>query len=141
MKRILLFAAAVLVAASCSTLQRQRTTIAYFADYTEYPDMWISPNACTMAHQAIGQIDIEVLPAFGHTNKHTKKKETDGIYSNNIGSFTTERINYRELLGLIVEEARKKGANGISNLEIRTERMQDGTPSRYYVSGLLIKVE
>lgn len=137
MKRILLFAAVLLVAASCSTLQRQRMTIAYFADYTEYPDMWISPNACTMAHQAIGQIDIEVLPAIGHTNK----KETDGIYANNFGSFTTERINYRELLGLIVEEARKKGANGISNLEIRTERMQDGTPSIYYVSGLLIKVE
>ena len=141
MKRILLFAAVLLVAASCSTLQRQRTTIAYFADYTEYPDMWISPNACTMAHQAIGQIDIEVLPAIGHTNKHANKKDADGIYANNFGSFTTERITYRELLGLIVEEARKKGANGISNLEIRTERMQDGTPSLYYISGLLIKVE
>jgi len=138
MKRFTILLAVLLVAASCGTsLTRERRTEVSYADYTAYPDMWISPNPCAMPHKALGDLLIEVHPAIMHTNE----KNQSGNYSSNYGVWTFERIDGSELLEMAVVEARARSANGISNLEITAQRSESGAPTLYRISGLLIRIE
>jgi hypothetical protein len=138
MKRFILFAFVALMAASCASLTRERQTDVYYSDYTAFPDMWISPNVCSMQHKVLGDLLIEIQPAIGHTNS---KISTDGIYSQNRGALRFERISGDELLAMAVAEARARGANGISNFKIDVRRSDSGIVNAYIVSGLLIHVD
>lgn len=132
MKRFTILLAVLLVAASCGTsLTRERMTSVTFADFTAYPDMWISPNDCPQAHQALGQLSVTIIPAITPRERTTSR---DAVYTT-IGNYKTEVIGGEELLGIAVSEARRRGANGISNLRVTKS---DGV---YEISGLLIKIE
>lgn len=126
---------AALLLASCATLNRQRTVSVYFTSFDKYPDMWISPNTCTMPHKVLGNLTIEITPAI-----QPPQRSQDGVYSSNINTPQYERIGYDELLEMAVVEARARGANGISNIAVTTDK-SDSTVYRYYVSGLLLKIE
>lgn len=120
---------ASLILASCGTMNRERKTYVSFASYQAYPDMWISPNTCPMQHTVLGQLAIDIIPAV------TKPEKTkDGVYLQNHNPMNVETIAYDELLEIAVAEARSRGANGISNLEIKHDAV-------YRVTGLLIKIE
>ena len=129
MKRIALLAV-LLLAASCS-ITRERMTAVSFADFTAYPDMWISPDNCTLQHHPLGSLSITIAPAI-----LPARRSGDGIYNTQRASGPTlETIPYDELLAMVVTEARARGANGISNLRIMRV---DGN---YEVSGLLVRIE
>lgn len=135
MKRIAIIAA-LLLAASCS-VTRDRSTLVTFASFSDYPDMWISPNDCPMAHTALGVLEIDITPAIKRYNPK------DGIYANAPSTVSRfERISYDELLGITVAEARARGANGISNLRISTTK-SDGAnfATGYRIEGLLLRIE
>lgn len=132
MKRFTTILAVLLLAASCGTLTRDRVTAVTFADYTAYPDMWISPNDCPQAHKAIGQLSVTVIPAVVPRNSNSSR---DAIYTN-MAAVQYETIDGDELLGMAVAEARARGANGISNLRITKD-----AGGGYEVSGLLIRIE
>ena len=90
MKRIAILAA-LLLAASCS-VTRDRATLVTFASFSDYPDMWISPNDCPMVHTALGVLEIDVIPAIKRYNPK------DGIYSNAPSTVSRlEKIYYDEL--------------------------------------------
>ena len=128
---------AALLLESCGTMTRSRTTSVSFASFQQYPNMWISPNACPMTHTAIGHLNIDVSPAIG-----TPTNKGDGIYSQSYNALQFERISYDELLEMAVVEARARGANGISNLSVTEDRKPGETfATGYHVSGLLIRVE
>jgi hypothetical protein len=127
---------AALVLASCS-VTRERSTFVSFASYADYPDLWISPNACPMGHTAIGQLSIDVTPAIGPS-----QRTRDGIYTTTQSGPSFERIGYDELLRMAAAEARARGANGISNLSITEDRAAGATyATAYHVTGLLIRIE
>ena len=129
MKRIAILAA-LLLAASCS-ITRERMTAVSFADFTAYPDMWISPDNCTLQHQPLGSLSITIAPAI-----LPAKRSGDGIYNKQRASGPSfETIPYDELLAIAVTEARARDANGISNLRIVK------VEGNYEVSGLLVRIE
>lgn len=135
MKRIAILAA-LLLAASCS-VTRDRATLVTFASFSDYPDMWISPNDCPMAHTALGVLEIDIIPAI-----IVNKGNGDGIYSTQMNTASFERIYYDELLGIAVAEARARGANGISNLRITSNQREGETFATHYkVEGLLLRIE
>lgn len=135
MKRIAIIAA-LLLAASCS-VTRDRATLVTFASFSDYPDMWISPNDCPMVHTALGVLEIDITPAL-----IVNKGNGDGIYSTQRNTASFERIYYDELLGIAVKEARARGANGISNLRITSNQREGETfATRYKVEGLLLRIE
>ena len=135
LKKYSVIIAAALLLASCS-ITRDRSTLVTFASYQDYPDMWISPNDCPMPHSSIGHLIIEVVPAI-----LKPERSADGVYAKNINTPQYERIGYDELLEMAVVEARSRGANGISNFKIVTDKLQGGTITAYYVEGLLIRLE
>ena len=132
MKRFTILLAVLLVAASCGTsLTRERMTSVSFADFTAYPDMWISPNDCPQVHQALGQLSVKIVPAIIPRDSRSPR---DAVYTN-IGSVKQETIGGDELLEIAVAEARKRGANGISNLRVTN------LDTHYEITGLLIRIE
>lgn len=137
MKRLALLIAVIsLVATSCS-VTRDRATLVTFASFSDYPDMWISPNDCPMVHTALGVLEIDIIPAIKRYNPK------DGIYANAPSTVSRfERIYYDELLEMAVKEARERGANGISNLRITSNQKEGETfATRYKVEGLLLRIE
>lgn len=135
MKRIAIIAA-LLLAASCS-VSRDRATLVTFASFSDYPDMWISPNDCPMVHTALGVLEIQIIPAI-----IVNKGNGDGIYSTQRNTASFERIYYDELLEMAVKEARARGANGISNLSITSNKRDNEDYATYYkVEGLLLRIE
>lgn len=126
---------AALLLASCGALTHDRTTAVYYADFTQYPDLWISPNACTTPHDVLGEFSIEVYP--GLVSK--RGQSADGVYTSSVNSLQIEKIGYNELLEMAVVEARARKADGISNLNITTRRTTEGTVINYNVEGVLIR--
>ena len=131
LKKLSLFLLTVMLLASCGTLTRERQTLVSFASFSDYPDMWISPNDCPMAHEVLGQLVVEIIPAI---EGGQRAKIGDGIYTKTPSQkgLTIEHIPYDEILATVVAEARARGANGISNLSITGE-------TTIKVSGVLIR--
>lgn len=126
---------AVLLLASCGTPARQRVVVYSFGDYRNYPDMWISPNPCTQPHQAIGDLAIDIAPAYRVDDDNSSWP-----------TYSYEKIGFDELMEMAVSKARSLGANGISNFSIKTDHDIDKATGKsaitgYHVSGLLIKIE
>ena len=115
---------------------RDRSTYVLFTSFEKYQDMWISPNDCPMPHEVLGHLDIEVYPAI------LAPKSNNGIYEKDFNTYQYERISYAELLDLAVEEARARGADGISNLSITSNRREgQDYATRYEATGLLLKMK
>ena len=136
-KKLFFVLLASLLVVSCGTLTRSRTTSVSFASFTDYPDMWISPNSCPMEHSVLGYLNIDVAPAILNPSR-----TGDGLYSKDRSTLQFERIAYDELLEMAVIEAKARKANGISNLSITEDRADGATyATGYHIKGLLSKFE
>ena len=108
MKAIAFLLAAAALLSGCATADRARSVVEGFADYRPYTTagMFISPDPYTGTdYTAIGEYRAVVLPAMKMGENRTYKVET---------------INSSELLKMTVEEARKKGANGVVDYRVNT---------------------
>ena len=152
MKRIFLFLMMSMFLTGCG-VQRLRTVEKSFFDYSVYTDagFFLSPNQYTGEHQPLGELFIKgtpaVVPANGKESPQ-KRNFSDGIYSNqpSFGRVQVENIESSELLEMAVAEAVSRGANGISNFDVKvvysTKVTKYGTTtelSHYEISGLCIK--
>lgn len=147
---------AVLFLTGCS-VQRLRTVEKNFFDYSVYTDagFFLSPNQYVGEHQPIGELFIKVTPAilpakaFKNAENSQKEKFSDGVYSNqpsSLGVAQIEIIDSAELIEMAVAEALHRGANGISNFDVKvvysTKVSNYGIKtklSHYEISGLCIK--
>ena len=158
MKKIFIVMMTAMFLTGCGTLNtvRDRIVIKSFYDYSAYTNegFFISPNQYVGEHQPIGELFIEVIPAIvpiksTKSSANSPKKEfSDGIYSSqpSLIRTTTEKLEPEELLEMAVSEAVRRGANGISNFEVKavytttvTKTSTIKTLSHYEISGLCIK--
>lgn len=154
MKRFITLMSLAIIATSCSIMQpQQRAEYVSFLDYRPYTSagFFLSPNSYTGKFEAIGQLDITVIPEQVSANEskaNDNGKFSDGVYSSKLSwSYKLKEIPAEELLELAYKNAVDKGANGIANLQIkrvtRTTYTKYGSStslSHYEISGYLIKV-
>ena len=108
MRRIIAFLACAGVLSGCASLDRARSVVEGFADYRPYTTdgMFISPDPYNGTdYTSIGEYRAVVLPAMTMGENRTYRVET---------------INSAELLKMTVEEARRKGANGVVDYKVMT---------------------
>lgn len=133
MKRLIYAVILAFVVASCASAERARSVSVGFADYRPYTTagMFISPDAYTGgSFTSIGELVLDIHPAW----KFTADK---GIVN--------EELSIDDILKRFVEEARKRGANGIVNFKtevVRTAVQKTAsTPvESYRASALLILI-
>ena len=129
MKRYAILIAVIAILSGCASLDRARTVVSGFADYRPYTTagMFISPDPYTGTdYTALGEYRAVVLPAMKMGENRTYKVET---------------INAAELLKMTVEEARKKGANGVVDYRVTTTySTTTKAVESYEVSALFIMI-
>lgn len=122
-----------LLLTGCAVQPRDRVTNVLFLDYRPYvsADFYITPDAYSQPHNALGELMITVYPAISRNSFTTEAKFSDGIYSNGKTSVNSymENISSEELLELAVSNALKLGADGISNFEAKV--VYNTTHSKY----------
>lgn len=156
MKKIFFVMMTAMFLTGCG-VQRLRAVEKNYFDYSVYTDagFFLSPNQYVGEHQPIGELFIKVTPAVVPANQAQKEKEvpknrnySDGIYSNqpSFGMVKVENIDSAELIEMAVAEAVSRGANGISNFDVKvvysTKVTKYGSTtelSHYEISGLCIK--
>lgn len=147
MKRFLILVAAVLLAASCSVLTHERFVDVYFLDYRPYTEagFFISPDPYPGAFDALGEIQIKVIPAVQPRNSKpvSDVKFKDGAYGGG-GAVRVVRevIDGSELLDMVYNEAVARGADGIADFHCRatyTTFKGISTLSGYEINALAIK--
>ena len=116
-KIVLLLTIISVILTSCS-VGRKTSAVSFFLDYRPYSEQgfFISHDPYYGEYTPIGEMKVVIYPTI------EKGKEIigeDGIYGDNVyrtvlqyESFSADR-----LLQIAVQEARKKGANGICNLK------------------------
>ena len=143
MKRILILLLALIGLSSCGTfIPQQRSITTVFLDYSQYTSQgfFLSPDAYTEEHDALGELFIEVLPEQKEAridSEGNPKGELDMVTYYFDGAYGFERIYFDELLAIAVEKAKEKGADGICNLKI--SKTSTTGFIRYEVTGLCIK--
>ena len=154
MKRFIILLSLAVIATSCSIMQpQQRAEYVSFLDYRPYTSagFFLSPDSHTGRFEAIGQLDITIIPEQISANSFSSNgngKFSDSIYSSKPSlSYKLKEIPAEELLELAYKNAVDKGANGIANLEIKrvtsttyTKYRSSTSLSHYEISGYLIKV-
>ena len=133
MKRFCLLALVLIIVTGCGSASRARAVLVGFADFRPYTTegFFVSPDPYPgKDFTPIGELSLEVRPAWN--------------YSQN-GSLSAETIGAAELLNTAVQEARKRGANGLVDYRVakRYVTSSKGLTSlvdAYEVTGLLILV-
>lgn len=150
MKKII-FLLSILLISGCA-MQRQRLVSTFFLDYRPYTEhgFFISPDPFTGKFIPVGDLFITVIP--GTKPKKAQEKVAidyerayfDDIYAAPTPSqvFTKETISPEELLEIAVSEAKRVGANGISNFKCECIRdIKTSTVENYCISGFCIKID
>lgn len=129
MKRLIIIVVCASAIAGCASLERARTVTGGFADYRPYTTagFFISPDPYPGDdYTAIGEYRASVLPAWKMGENRLYKAET---------------ITAAELLQMTVEEARKKGANGIVDYRVNiTRSASTWVVESYDISALFILI-
>lgn len=145
MKKILILVAAVLLAASCSVMMRDRVVETYFIDYRPYAEagFFLSPDPYPGEFDALGELLIEVTPAIVPApTKGPGTKYIDGAYKSASSGIMRETISGAELVEIAYKKAVELGADGIADFRVKTTYNWAGETkvlSGYEVSGLAIK--
>lgn len=108
MKKFFFLFVTAAVFPGCAAMNRERSVWAEFADYRPYTTdgMFISPDPYTGTdYTSIGEYRAVVLPAMKMGENRSYRAET---------------ISSAELLKMTVDEARRKGANGIADYRVTT---------------------
>lgn len=129
MKRLIIIIVCAAAMTGCASLERARMVTGGFADYRPYTTagFFISPDPYPgNDYTAIGEYRASVLPARKMGENRTYKAET---------------ISAAELLQMTVEEARRKGANGIVDYRVTVARSATtGVVESYDISALFILI-
>lgn len=126
MRRVMIFLSLAILAISCAVVQpQQQKELVTFLDYRPYTEagFFISPYNYTGKYEAIGQLDIVIVP----------EQVTEGMY------LVKKEISSTDLLDKAVKHSLGKGANGIANLKI-TRVTAASALSHYELSGFLIRI-
>lgn len=138
MKKILLFIIAAAMLVSCSGPKlTSRVVTSSLLDFRGYAEQGflVSPYAYTSEYDAIGEIEIYVLPA--NVKKDIESQYTEGRTYTVIAQ---EDISNQELADIAVEEAKKTGADALVNFDIKQLPVSlDSRDIYYIVSGFCIK--
>lgn len=138
MKKILFFAVALLAMTACGGPKlTTRIVTSSLLDYRGYAEsgFLVSPYAYTFEYDAIGEIEIYVLPA--NVKKDIESQYTEGRTYTVIAQ---EDISNQELADIAVEKAKETGADALVNFKIEQAPVSIGSSDIYYtVSGFCIK--
>ena len=138
MKKILFFAVALLAITACGGPKlTTRIVTSSLLDYRGYAEsgFLVSPYAYTSEYDAIGEIEIYVLPA--NVKKDVESQYTEGRTYTVIAQ---EDISNQELADIAVEKAKETGADALVNFKIAQTPVSIGSSDIYYtVSGFCIK--
>lgn len=141
-----LCAITLLLATSCATVYKERTILPVFTDFRPYTEagFFVSSDHYYGEATPIGDLYIEIIPAYNYKSSLSRSKFDDEVYTKNtlepevkiIGNY--EVITMDELVEIAVNEAKTKGANGLSNLEMRLIR--DNGRVYYKITGLCLRI-
>ena len=139
----------LLVLSSCAIQkQAERTVSVNFYDFRKYTEIgfFLSPDPYVGEFKPVGMIDIDIFPGI--------EKKTVIEYNSIIGDdtkmvrYATEEISGEECLKIIVDKAKKMGANGVSNFKAithyNTTIVGNATirkVEKYEVSGFAINIK
>ena len=120
MKKAILLALVVVMAAGCSAPRR---VYELFIDFTPYTSagFYVTPDQCPSDYEPTGQLYLTVYPAIVRQQApkvQTSETFQDGLYSIPASQLTLEQISSAALLELVVKAAVNKEAEGLSSLEI-----------------------
>lgn len=125
MKKLLLLFMLLAFLSSCSPsfTHIARVTHIQVIDYIKYAeeDFLITPNSYTYDFIGIGEIFITITPATERDTVksiHSYDKNGKPFYITQTG-FVEEKISINEMIDIAVNEAKKMGADAITNFEIR----------------------
>ncbi len=138
MKKILLFIIATAMLVSCGGPKlTSRVVASSLLDFRGYAErgFLVSPYAYTSEYEAIGELEVYVLPA------NVKKEIKPFDFSNTVEvRIVPEDITRQELADIAVEEAKKTGADALVNFDIKQlPASLDSRDIYYIVSGFCIK--
>lgn len=138
MKKILLFIIAAAMLISCGGPKlTSRVVTSSLLDFRGYAErgFLVSPYAYTSDYEAIGELEVYVLPA------NIKKEIKPFDFSNTVEvRIVPEDIPDQELADIAVEEAKKTGADALVDFEIKQFPVSPDSRDIYYiVSGFCIK--
>ncbi len=150
--RKIIFLLSILLISGCA-VQRQRLISTFFLDYRPYTEQgfFISPDPFMGKFMPVGDLSVTVIP--GTKPKKSQEKiaiDYERAYFDDIYGapptpaqvFTKETISPEELLEIAVSEARKVGANGISNFKCECIRnIKTNMVESYYITGFCIKID
>ena len=138
MKKILLFFISVAMLVSCGGPKlTSRVVTSSLLDFRGYAEQGflVSPYAYTSDYEAIGELEVYVLPA----NVKNEIKPFD--FSNTVEvRIVPEDITRQELADIAVEEAKKTGADALVNFRIsKMPASLDAPNGIHIISGFCIK--
>lgn len=139
----------LLISCSIGTPLAERKIDTVFYDYRPFAKQGflITPNPYTQSFTPIGEIFIKIIPADIPVKGEVKYDIVTNGYVTNITT-TKEEIYAEDLLNIIVEEAKKQGADALANFTVNkvSESYYNPTYKRvityfayYQLSGFAIK--
>ncbi len=140
MRKLVLALFLILLISGCSPKLAQRIVDVNFFDFRPYTEnvFFLSPDPFTGKFTPCGELYIRVSPAdmVSQGNRQPVKKIEDALYSKRSfpGEIYKEVISADELLKIVVDEAKKVGANGIANLKCTVSSNIYNSTTREYAS-------
>ena len=168
MKKIFFLIISVFAITACSPklISTDREIIVSYFDFREYTNegFFISPNMYTGEHESIGELAISIFPAEKIVGEMANDPESRsgiadiGVFYNSkpkrelakikkVNKYLEkEKISDNELLKIIVDEAKKNGADALVNFSskniyktVTVNKAQIEIFSHYELSGFAIK--
>lgn len=134
MKKLIIIATAISILTSCvGPKLTSRVVTSSLLDFRGYAEsgFLVSPYAYTTDYEAIGELEVYVLPA----NIKTADPKSDF----NIKIYTQEDITRQELADIAVEEAKKTGADALVNFKIQKIPVPNSSEHFFSLTGFCIK--
>lgn len=134
MKKLIIIATAISILTSCvGPKLTSRVVTSSLLDFRGYAEsgFLVSPYAYTTDYEAIGELEVYVLPA----NIKTADPKSDF----NIKIYTQEDITRQELADIAVEEAKKTGADALVNFKIQKIPVPNSYEHFFSLTGFCIK--
>lgn len=142
--KVLFFAICAFILTGCSSSIRYSESVDY-VDYNEYLNEGIfitESNSVNFAHTPLGSISVEIIDGFkkGVRNSKFKYADMNGQQHNTEEFEYWSTGSYSHALRLAIEEVKKKGGNGLINLNISvsTQLIDKEYRTVYSLTGMAI---
>jgi len=127
MKKVVIIIVLATLVSSCAPklYPSKREVITVVLDYRKYNDdgFFISSTPFIGAYEPLGDIKIVVFPGkyFVYKDVNIQKNTQGDVDLPFRKTLEVEKIQFDELLEIMVNEAKKLGADGLANMTIREE--------------------